>query len=751
VKQVVQIPKTGDVEVVDVPPPQLRPGGALVLTRASLISRGTERSKIELGKASLLGKARARPDLARQVVQKARDDGLRATYRTVSTRLATPVPLGYSSSGVVLEVASDCAGVAPGDLVACAGGGYANHAEVNFVPQNLLARVPEGVTAAQAAYGTIGAIALHSLRRAHVSLGERVAVIGLGLVGLLVVQLARAAGGRVLATDLDPEACAAARRLGADRVVERGDSIEAAAEAFTDGHGVDAALVCAATASSDPVDLASSLSRDRGRVVIVGDVGLDVPRGPFYEKELELRLSRSYGPGRYDPSYEEHGHDYPIGYVRWTEQRNVAEFLRLVGQGLVDVDALTTQRFPIEQAADAYALIAEGGPAGDSERTVGVVLEYTGEKPAQPTIQLAPSRRATSGPVGVGLIGAGNFATRVLLPALSSDDRVRLVGVCTAGGTTAGQVGERFGFAYATSDPAAIIGDDDVDAVVVATRHDSHAALAAQGLRAGKAVFCEKPLATTWPGLEEVAAAYRFGAGPLVVGFNRRFSPLVRELLEGLPSGVPRAILCRVNAGPLPDGHWANDPVAGGGRIVGELCHFLDLACRIAEERPVRVSAEKLGTADASSLTDSVVVHVAFANGSVGSLQYLANGDPALDKERIEVFAGGVVAVIDDFRSLEIVRAGKRSVRKARGQNKGHREELRAFVDVVEGSTAAVEPPTSVFWSSALTLQVPVALGLGHPVTVELPEALGGLGGAAATTSPSAERPLERSSTNPER
>ena len=729
-KQVVQIPRTGEVQVVDVPPPQLQAGGALVLTQASLISRGTERAKLELGKASLVGKARARPDLARQVAQRAREDGVRATYRNVADRLRTPSPLGYSSSGIILEAAPDCSGVRPGDLVACAGGEYANHAEVNFVPQNLLARVPECVTAAQAAYGTVGAIALHSLRRGRVSLGDRVAVIGLGLVGLLAMQLARAAGARVLATDVDPEACRVARRLGADSVADRVESIEAIADTFTGGYGFDAALVCAATPSSDPIELASALCRDRGRVVVVGDVGLQVPRPPFYEKELELRLSRSYGPGRYDPSYEEHGHDYPIGYVRWTEQRNLAEFLRLVGHKLVDVDSLTTHRFPVAKAVDAYALIT-GAQSADTQRPIGVLLEYAGEPQhaaASSTIEIADHRLSPAGPVQIGLIGAGNFANRILLPALVSDERVHLQGVCTASGLTAQQVAARFGFAEATSDAEALIDDPDVNAVVVATRHDSHAKLAARALRAGKVVFCEKPLATTWDDLEDVAAAFGNRGASLVVGFNRRFSPLVASLRDALPADVPRAILCRVNAGPLPHGHWLNDPVTGGGRIVGEFCHFLDLACHLADGVPQRVTAERLGSEPPGELPASVVVQVAFRNGSVASLQYLANGDPTVPKERIEVYAGGVIGLIDDFRSLEVVLNGKRRRRKTRRQEKGHREEVRAFVDLAAGGSTTVQTPASIFWSSALTLQVPEALSLGMPVEVDLPEALGGAG-----------------------
>ena len=543
------------------------------------------------------------------------------------------------------------------------------------------------------------------------------------------MQLARAAGARVLATDVDPEACGIARRLGADSVVDRVESIEAVAEMFSGGQGFDAALVCAATPSSEPIGLASALCRDRGRVVVVGDVGLEVPRPPFYEKELELRLSRSYGPGRYDPSYEEYGHDYPIGYVRWTEQRNLAEFLRLVGQRLVDVDSLTTHRFPVEDAVNAYALITGTQPATDTQRPIGVLLDYPSEPqgPASPTIEIA-DRPVPAGPVQLGLIGAGHFATRILLPALISDERVRLQSVCTASGLTAQQVATRFGFSEATSDVEALIDNPNVSAVVIATRHDSHAKLAVRAIRAGKVVFCEKPLATTWDDLEDVAAAFVNGGRSLVVGFNRRFSPLIAELNDTLPVDLPRAILCRVNAGPLPHGHWLNDPVAGGGRIVGEFCHFLDLACHLADSVPQRVTAEKLGSEPSGEMPASVVVQVAFRNGSVASLQYLANGDPTVPKERIEVYAGGAIGLIDDFRSLEVVLNGKRRRRKTRRQEKGHREEVRAFVDLAAGGSTTVQTPESIFWSSALTLQVPVALSLGMPIDVDLPEALGGAG-----------------------
>jgi predicted dehydrogenase len=553
-------------------------------------------------------------------------------------------------------------------------------------------------------------------------------VIGLGLVGLLATQLVRAAGGRVLATDLDPSVCDIASQLGAERVVQGVESVKSIAASFTDGHGVDAVLICAAAPSNEPIHLASALCRDRGRVVVVGDVGMNIPRPPFYEKELDLGLSRSYGPGRYDRSYEEHGSDYPIGYVRWTEQRNLAEFLRLVGQKLVDVDALTTHRFSVEQAIDAYAVIA--GDKSHGERPIGVVLEYEADSAAASsgTVELSPRPRARSREaVRLGVIGAGNFATRVLLPALVKDERVSLIGVSTASGVTARDVAERFGFAHATSDAEELIERADLDALVIATRHDTHAALAARALRAGRTVFCEKPLATTWHDLEEVASAYAEARAPLVVGFNRRFSPHIANLRAELPTGVPRAILCRVNAGPLPSGHWLNDPVSGGGRIVGELCHFLDIACHLAEGRPIRVSAESLGGEDVAALAESIIVQVVFADGSVASLQYLANGSPKLSKERVEVFAGGVTAVLDDFRSLEIFRDGTRRGRKSR-QEKGHREEMRAFIDIVAGKTISLALSEDAFWSSALTLQVPVALGLGRPARVDLPEALGGRG-----------------------
>jgi predicted dehydrogenase/threonine dehydrogenase-like Zn-dependent dehydrogenase len=731
VKQAVQALKTGEVSVQEVPPPRLQRGGALVATLSSLISAGTERSKIELGEKGMLGKARARPELVQQVLQKARQDGVKETYRTVMQRLEAPNPLGYSAAGRVVAVAADVPGIEVGDLVACAGAGYANHAEVNFIPKHLVARVPDGVSADQAAYGTLGCIAMHGVRQAELGLGDRVLVVGLGLVGLVAAQLAKVAGARVFGTDLDPSACSLGERLGVERAVPRSASIEPVIDAATAGLGVDAVLICAAAASNDPIELAARLARDRAKVVLVGHVGLTLPREPFYLKEINLRYSRSYGPGRYDHMYEEHGHDYPIGYVRWTEQRNLGEFLRLVRDGRVDVDTLTTHRFPVDQAAAAYALIS--GKAQDTTRPIGVLLQYPDGQAAagRSLIEVNPRTRTPTDRVSVGMVGAGNFATRVLLPALMATNNVQPLGITTSSGATARRVAETYGFEYATSDSDALIADPAVDAVVVATRHDSHAKLTASALRAGKAAFCEKPLATTWEDLEEVASAWTETGAPLLVGFNRRFSPLTANLKAALPRGVPRVVIARCNAGQMPRDHWMRDPISGGGRIVGELCHFLDLACSLVDGHPLRVSAEAIASPEPAELSDTVVVQVIFSCGSVASLQYLGNGDSSIPKERIEVYCGGVVGIIDDFVALEIGQRGKRKRSRGRRQEKGHREEMSLFVDLTRGVHESRNVAEAAFWSSALTLQVPLALAQGRAVVVELPQALGGQGADA--------------------
>jgi predicted dehydrogenase/threonine dehydrogenase-like Zn-dependent dehydrogenase len=709
VKQLTQRARGGNIEVIDVPAPRLRAGWVLVENRYSLISAGTERNKVELGKKNLLQKARARPDLVRKVVDRARVEGVRATVAVTRERLATLAPIGYSSAGVVIEVAPGVESVAPGDRVACAGGGWASHAELVAVPKNLIAKVPDGVELAQAAYATVGAIALHAVRQSEARLGERVGVIGLGLVGQLAARILTAAGCETIGVDVDDAAVELARRAGVQAFRRDDPALEASVRAATRDLGLDAVLLCAATSSSDPLELAAGLARDRARIVVVGEVPVRADRSLLYEKELELRLSRSYGPGRYDRDYEERGRDLPAGYVRWTEQRNLQAFVDLVAAGRLDPSELTTHVLPVDRAADAYAALA----GNEESRAFGVLLEYRREdRPLAPARPLRP--RAAAG-VGIGLVGGGSFARSTLVPALR-EAGASLVAVSTAGGLSAADVAGRFGFERAASSPEEILEDEAIGAVVIATRHSSHASLAAAALRAGKAVFVEKPLALTSDEIEDVEAALA-GGGLLMVGFNRRFAPLTRRLLDELGDAPAPVLSARVNAGPLPPDHWLHDPVEGGGRIVGEGCHFVDLLIHLAGSPAVSVHAFAVPEPERSlEASDGVVAGLRFADGGVASLVYAGGGDARLEKERIEAFWGGSSAVLDDFRRLELYRAGKRTVLKQR-QDKGHRREIAAFVRAASGLD---EPPMpqSYLASTRATLAVVDSLRSGLPVTL---------------------------------
>ena len=705
-KQVAHRPRDGRITVVDAPLPTPRPGWVVVANRSSLISAGTERSTLELGGKNLVQKARARPDLVRKVIDRARTEGVRPALSATRERLDALAPLGYSSAGVVLRLGTGVAGISPGDRVACAGGGFANHAEVVAVPSNLIAAIPESVSFESAAYTTVGAIALHGVRRAEAAVGERVGVVGLGLVGQLAVRILAAAGCKPFGIDPDPEAVALAADSGA-RVFSRDHpGLEEVLLEASDGIGLDAVLICASGRSSDPVELAARLARDRGRLVIVGDVAVEAPRALLYEKELELRLSRSYGPGRYDRDYEERGRDLPPGYVRWTEQRNLEAFLELIAVGKLDPSSLTTHRFPVERAEDAYAALT-----GDGKRAFGVLLEYdyTEQVPAP---RVSP-RRAEAGSARIGLIGAGAFARGTLLPALR-EAGAELAAVTSEGGLSAADVASRFEFARAAGSADEILGDEEIDAVVIATRHSSHAELAAAALRGGKAVFVEKPLALTEAELLEVEAALDGGA-PLMVGFNRRFAPLavrLRTELEGVETPV---LLARVNAGPLPEDHWLNDPEEGGGRLLGEGCHFVDLLAHLAGAPPLGVQAVGVPSAQRPlECSDGIVATLRFGNGSVGTLLYSGGGDTRLPKERIEAFGGGLSAVLDDFRCLELYRGGKRELVKQR-QDKGHRAEIAYFVQAVRGEVEAPDA-ASYFSSTRATLALAESLRTGSSV-----------------------------------
>ena len=686
-KQVVQNFRSGQLKVEELPPPALRPGGVLVRTVCSLISAGTERTIIETAQSSLIGKARSRPDLVRQVLDSFKREGLSSTYEKVKARLSQSKALGYSASGIVTAVGRDAQEFRVGDRVACAGGGYASHAEVNFVPRNLCCKLPEAVSQESACYTTVGAIALQGIRQADPRLGEAVAVIGLGLVGQLTVQLLKAAGCQVLGVDIDHAACELAKKSGADSVANDSASARKACDALTGGRGADCIVITAATKSSEPVELAAELARDRARIVVVGLVGMDVPRHSFFTKELELRLSRSYGPGRYDPDYEEKGSDYPIGYVRWTEKRNMEAFLRLVADGKINTQLLTTHRFAVAQATEAYDLILNGG-----QRFCGVVLEYPS---AEQQGGLHPREvRVTAlarDQLGVSFIGAGNFARGVLLPIVKRSAKIQLQGVGTATGLSAKNTAEQFGFSYSTTDYQEILGDEKSGIVFIATRHDSHARLATEALKRGRHVFVEKPLAVTEEGLREVAAAARESDGLLMVGYNRRFAPIATEIKNRFSNRVaPMTIIYRVNAGQLPGDNWNHDLAEGGGRIIGEACHFIDFIQYLTGELPARVSAEAVPrTQAAGGVDDSTVITMSMADGSVASIVYTAGGDSSVAKERIEVFCDRSVATIDDFRKGSFVHDRKSTKLGRSTQDKGHAAEVEAFFEAIRGGSGA--------------------------------------------------------------
>lgn len=719
-KQLVREPGSGTLRVEEVPAPLVRAGGVLVRTSYSVVSIGTERSKLEFGRKSLLGKARARPDQVRQVLDVVRREGVASAYRKARHRLTALTPLGYSCAGVVVGVGEGVTELRVGDRVACAGAGYANHAELNWVPRNLVVPVPDGVDLAEAAFATLGAIALQGVRQAAVGLGEVVVVIGLGLLGQLTVRLLRAAGVRAIGVDVSAERVELAAAAGAVGVLRRDDVVERV-RIETGGIGADAVIITAATTSDDPMRLACQLARQQGRVVVVGEVPIQVPRSPAYEKELDIRMSRSYGPGRYDPSYEEGGHDYPVGYVRWTEGRNLGEIVRLLATGALELGSLITHRYPFESAVEAYTALT--GEAGRS--ALGVVLEYPTEEVMEPARLLvrggaaggspvvSAARVGRGGRVGIGLIGAGNFAAGVLLPQLKKLG-VDLRGVVTASGLTARDVAEKYGFEYMTGSAEELLSDSEIDAVLIATRHDEHARLAAAALRAGKAVFVEKPLALDEESLADVLDAAR-GGGPLLVGFNRRFAPatvFLRERLERVPGA--RVVQIRVNAGAVPPESWVHDPEVGGGRLIGEGCHFVDLALYLAGSPAVEVQAAGLGGADPDArLQDNVQVTLRCADGSLASVLYTSKGDIRAGKERVEVFTGGATGIIEDFRRAEFWSARREQWRGT--QDKGHAAELAAFILAVRDGGPSPIPLAELENSSLATLRAAASVAMSEP------------------------------------
>ena len=709
-KQILQSLKTGATEVAEVPCPAVGRGQLLIRTTRSLVSPGTERMIVDFGKAGWIEKARQQPDKVRMVLEKAKSDGILPTLEAVRNKLDQSVALGYCNVGRVLEVGAGATGFAVGDRVVSNG----KHAEVVSVPVNLCVRIPDEVADDPAAFTVLGAIALQGIRLAQPTLGETVVVTGLGLIGLIAVQLLlRGNGCRVLGIDFDREKLEMARRMGAEVVdLSAGEDPVAAAQRFSRGRGVDAVIVTAATKSSEPMHQAALMSRKRGRIVLVGVTGLELSRADFYEKELSFQVSCSYGPGRYDPLYEEKGQDYPVGFVRWTEQRNFEAILDLMASRQLEVDSLISHRFPISDAEKAYGLVGSGDPS------LGVMLDYAAAD-MQPdsllrerkillpaTAKPAVAAQSRSNP-SIAFVGSGNFGTAVLMPAFKAAG-ARLLTVASSAGVSGLQAARKHGFEETTTDTDAVLQRADVDAVVIATRHDSHARLVLQALRAGKHVFVEKPLAIKREDLDAIEQAHNEAADKgaplrLMVGFNRRFAPHVQKI-KSLLQGVtgPKSFIMTVNAGAIPVSHWTQDMEVGGGRIVGEACHFIDLLRFLAGAPVSSQNVMRMGTTN--GVADTVTIQLGFADGSIGTIHYFANGSRAYPKEQLDVFAEGRVLKLENFIKVSSFGwPGFKGMRSWR-QDKGHNACAAAFMAALASGSASPIPFDELMESSRLAI-----------------------------------------------
>lgn len=711
-RQIVQNMRTGEMSVQDVPPPQLGRGEVLVATKASLISAGTEKMLIDFANKSMLSKAQERPDLVKKVVDKMQRDGVVETARSVFSRLEEPLPLGYSASGEVIAVGEGLTHLyKEGDRVAVAGAGIANHAEINAVPKNLIAKIPDNVPYDQAAYTTVSAIAMQGFRNSGAVLGDRVLVMGLGLIGQITAQLAQNAGCQVMGMEFSQDRLDIAIENGIQKVCNLAkENPDALVTEFTEGKGFDSIIICAATDSNGPIIDAARWARDRANIVMTGKVGTEIPYADFMKKELNFVISRSYGPGRYDKNYENKGQDYPIGYVRWTERDNMEDALRLMSTGGLNVTSLTSHNFPIEEAEDAYGLVL----AGDIP-SLGVVLTYSAptEQRLASKVNLRPTEVVTESTLGMAMLGAGGFARAVLLPRMKKLVDTQLTGILTKGGMSAGTTGKKWGFNYAASDVDDILRDEKTHAVVIATRHDSHAGLVMQALKASKHVFVEKPLAMTLEDLKQVQETYLNSGKALMVGFNRRYSPFVKQMQEQLSQvKSPRQVLLRVNAGMLEGDNWQNDPSVGGGRLLGEACHFVDLALCLMNSEPTQVFATQ------GKGQDNYAVTISGKDGSTAQIFYTSEGDSSQSKERVEVYAGGMVGVIDNFRNAFTSINGKKTKLKAKGQDKGHAAELELFAKAVRGEETNLDTK-SMFVTSKVTLLIAESIQSNTAVKVD--------------------------------
>ena len=668
-KQVIQNVRSGDLKVQEIPAPAVAPQAVLIANQSSLVSAGTEKMIVDLSKKSLLGKARERPDQVKRVLEKIRNEGLFSTIDQVRKKLDTPMTMGYSSAGIVLACGAGVQNFKPGDRVASNG----PHAEIVSVPKNLCAAVADHVEFDHACFAVLGSIAMQGIRLSKTVLGDTVFVIGLGLVGQMTVALLKSAGARVIGTDLDQSKCDLAVKMGAE--IARPGIKAPEIEQMTGGLGADSVVITASTKSNQPIELSAAAVRKKGRVVLVGVVGLELDRRPFYFKEAEFVVSCSYGPGRYDPNYEDRGLDYPAQYVRWTQQRNIQSVLNLMASGAVDVSPLISHTFSVDDASKAYDMINTG-----SEPYLGIVLSYPpvgDEKPAT-KIQINSPAKSKPGKARFGMLGAGNFARMVLLPAIQKSNLFQPVSICSSKGVSGTQLGTEAGFETSTTDEQEIFDNDSLDTVFSLTRHNQHAGHVIKAIKAGKNVFVEKPLCVTVDELAEIESELAKHDQPprVMVGFNRRFSPSAVKLKSMFNATSPVSVAIRFNAGAIPSDHWTQDDIEGGGRIIGEACHAIDLATYLTGSIPIRVFAESVAVDGTGEIADDqCFITMRHENGSVSSIGYISSGSKSFPKERIEVFGGGKVGVIDDYKSLSVNTGGKTDTQRMT-MDKGHQEEI---------------------------------------------------------------------------
>jgi predicted dehydrogenase/threonine dehydrogenase-like Zn-dependent dehydrogenase len=717
-KQIVNNFKTGKLRLVEVPSPACQDGGIVIKNICSLVSIGTEKMMIDLAKKSLVNKAKERPDQVQQVIQKVKNEGLVSTYKKVMNALDEPKPLGYSCSGIIVEIGNNGGNFQVGDRVACAGAGFANHAEFNFIPKNLAVKIPENVSFEEAAYTTVGAIALQGVRQSEPNLGDIACVIGLGLLGLLTVQLLKANGCIVIGTDLDKKKVKLAQKLGADYAFQADRSkLISKVKQITQDQGVDVVIISASSKSNEPIEMAADLSRHKGKVVALGLFPMNIPRNAYYLKELDLRLSMSYGPGRYDPYYEERGHDYPYAYVRWTEQRNMQAVLNLISQGSLDVNNLTTHHFKFQNAEEVYSKILLG-----KENFLGVLFEYDKKQKMDRQIKVERHHiRKVKSEIVLGLIGAGNYAGAMLYPQFKKYPDVEIIGIAAGTGISAEDKAKKYSAQVITTDYTELLRNKKINGVFITTRHYLHAEQIVEALKSDKHVFVEKPIALSIKELESIKEAYQNNTKILMVGYNRRYSPLTEKLNDFFNDKIGTMnILYRVNAGFIPKDHWVQDPGQGGGRIIGELCHFIDFMIFLCKSLPVKVYTSSLSiNSEEQVVEDNISVIIKFNDGSVGTILYSAQGGSGMEKEYIEVFADDKSAKLIDFRELILYEGSKKKNIKLSSQNKGQAGEIKYFFDQIRGIVPTINSFEEIFFGSLTTFKILESLRTGKPVTVE--------------------------------